>query len=479
MKNKIKRISAMVSMVMALATFSSLNVFAQEVEVTSSTPIPLVISEQSTTSEDTSTPVIPQANITSYFVSMVDGDDQFWGWGERANVTIEVNTNVEGAVSARFINNAAFNADSYAVNGNVVSNGTHHTIVFNNVKYNGGGNNLEVEVTIAGQGVFNLSQTIAQCYDVNPNPPTPEPTAVPTPTEKPEYDYPKIIVKDFSFGGTSVEAGKEFTLDLVLFTTSGNANLEDVMVGLNFGDAKNVSLASGSMNTYVGTMAPSTTKTISFKMMTDATIEPGAIGISVNLSSKNGETISSPISIPVIQPERFDITNMEAPETIMMGEEGYLSVTFVNKGKSPINNLTAEIQGENMANPGQSQFLGNIAAGTENSADFSVMAKEEGVITGKVILSYEDAKGEIKTLEKDFSCTVEPAMSMDDMMGMGMPDSMMQDAASQDVQAGMPIWGWVLIVVVLCGVVATVVVVVRKKRKAVQLAQLEDEDEDI
>ena len=178
-----------------------------------------------------------------------------------------------------------------------------------------------------------------------------------------------------------------------------------------------------------------------------------------------------------MQPERFDITNMEAPETIMMGEEGYLSVTFVNKGKSAINNLSAEIQGENLANPGQSQFLGNIAAGTENSVDFSVVAQAEGTITGKVILSYEDAKGETKTLEKDFSCTVEPGMSMDDMMGM--PGDMMDDAMAQDVQPGMPIWGWILIVVGVCAVVTIVIVVVRKKRKAAKLAQLEDEDEDI
>lgn len=484
MKNKIKRISAVVAMAMTLTMFSSLSVLAEDAAAASNTPIVLAASSETTgeqggtgSSQETIPQEVSDATITSYFVTMIDGADEFWGWGERANVTIELTTAVESAVSARFINNAAFNADSNIVQGEVSSQGNRHAITFKNVKYNGGGNTLEFELTVAGHGVFNLSQTIAQCYDVNPNPPTPEPTAVPEPTAKPEYDYPKIIVKDFSFGGTSVEAGKEFTLDLVLFTTSGDANLEDVMVGLNFGEAKNVSLASGSMNTYVGAMAPNTTKTISYKMMTDATIEPGAININVNLSSKNGETIASPISIPVVQPERFDITNMEAPETIMMGEEGYLSVTFVNKGKSAINNLSAEIQGENLANPGQSQFLGNIAAGTENSVDFSVVAQAEGTITGKVILSYEDAKGETKTLEKDFSCTVEPGMSMDDMMGM--PSDMMDDAMAQDVQPGMPIWGWILIVVGVCAVVTIVIVVVRKKRKAAKLAQLEDEDEDI
>lgn len=326
--------------------------------------------------------------------------------------------------------------------------------------------------------VVTLSQTIGQCRVLPADPVEPEPVPTPEPTPAPtaEPDLPKVMVKDFSFGGTSVEAGKEFTLDLTLFTTSGNTNLEDVMVGLNFGEAKNVSLASGSMNTYVGTLAPGATKHITYKIITDATIEPGAIGITVQLTSKNGEPNSSPISIPVTQPDRFEITGIEAPETIMLGEEGYLSVTFVNKGKSPVNNLSAEIQGTNLANPGQSQFLGNIAAGTENSVDFNVMASAEGTINGKVLLSYEDAKGEIVTLEKEFSCTVQAMPEMDPgMMDPGMMDPTMGDG----VESGMLWWGWLLIALGVAAVAAAVVLVVLKKKKAKKLAELEDDDEDI
>lgn len=487
MKQSIKRISAVLAMAMALSAFSAFSVFAEgeSTSAPASAPQSTSVAVQAengsnsastanSTVEVTPTPEptqVPVAQVNSYEISLVDGLDNLWDWEERANVTIHF-SNGETITSARLVNNGTFAADNY---GTVEVPASGGSITFSNVRYNGGGNTLEFELTTTTAGVITQSITVAQCMDVNPNPPEATATPAPAPTEKPEYDYPKILVKDFSFGGTSVEAGKEFTLELTLFTTSGNANLQDVMVGLNFGELKGVSLASGSMNTYVGEMAPNTTKTISYKMMTDATIEPGAISINVNLSSKNGEATTSPISIPVTQPERFDITNMEAPETIMMGEEGYLSVTFVNKGKSAINNLSAEIQGDNLANPGQSQFLGNIAAGTENSVDFSVMAAAEGTINGKVVLSYEDAKGEVKTLEKEFSCTVEPMPEMDfDPMDPGMMDPTMTDTAP-----GMPVWGWALIVVGVAAVVVVVVVVVKKKQKAKKLAQLEDEDEDI
>ena len=490
MKQRIKRISAVLAMAMALSAFSAFSVFAegegtsapasasqsavQQAESGSPAPTatPTVTPAPDPTEVPTPEPTeVPVAQVGSYDISLVDGRDNLWDWDERANVTIHF-TSGETVSSARLVNNGTFAADNY---GTVEVPASGGSITFSNVRYNGGGNTLQFELTTTTAGVVTQSITIAQCMDVNPNPPEPTATPEPTPTAEPEYDYPKILVKDFSFGGNSVEAGKEFTLELTLFTTSGNANLQDVMVGLNFGELKGVSLASGSMNTYVGEMAPNTTKTISYKMITDATIEPGAISINVNLTSKNGEAATAPISIPVTQPERFDITNMEAPETIMMGEEGYLSVTFVNKGKSAINNLSAEIQGDNMANPGQSQFLGNIAAGTENSVDFSVMAAAEGTINGKVILSYEDAKGEVKTLEKEFSCTVEPMMDM----GIDPMDPGMMDPTVTETAPGMPVWGWVLIVVGVAAVVVVVVVVVKKKQKAKKLAQLEDEDEDI
>lgn len=480
MKQSIKRISAVLAMAMALSAFSAFSVFAEGEGNSAPTTSVVMLADSSSTGQPTATPEPtpvpnPVVSLSSYTVDRVHEGGTNWAQTEHADLTFNMKTDmpITGTVTVRLVNNGTFtgNGASYPVN---VNNATDFSVSIPNVTYEGGGALMELEITLPNQGVTSLSQTIAQCHDVNPYA-TPAPTAVPEPTAKPEYDYPKILVKDFSFGGTSVEAGKEFTLELTLFTTSGNANLQDVMVGLNFGELKGVSLASGSMNTYVGEMAPNTTKTISYKMMTDATIEPGAISINVNLSSKNGEATTSPISIPVTQPERFDITNMEAPETIMMGEEGYLSVTFVNKGKSAINNLSAEIQGDNLANPGQSQFLGNIAAGTENSVDFSVLAAAEGTINGKVILSYEDAKGEVKTLEKEFSCTVEPMPDMSvDPMDPGMMDSTVTETAP-----GMPVWGWVLIVVGVAAVVVVVVVVVKKKQKAKKLAQLEDEDEDI
>lgn len=479
MKNKI--ISLSLALALALGVFAGAPVYAEgeETQPDGQTPGTITNTDQTGGGEgggSTSEPSPTEISIVNYDIG--GGFGAHLRPGETATISITLSDEWAATVGANLrgrISTSAFSgkdATATVSAGADGKNNDRYKLVFENVTYNGGSNEFTFDViTEGGESREIISKTlpITQCAEAV------EPTPAPTPAPA---EVPKIMVKDFTFGGNSVEAGKEFTLELTLFTTSGNTNLEDVMVGLTFPtDSKNVSLASGSMNTYVGAMAPNETRTISYKMVTDATMEPGSVNITVQLTSKNGEAATSPISIPVTQPERFEITNVEAPETMMMGEEGYLSVTFVNKGKSAINNLTAEIQGENLANPGQSQFLGNVAAGTENSVDFSVMASAEGVINGKVILSYENSKGEVATLEKEFSCTVE-AMPVYDDPGM-MDPGMMDPTMGEDVSTGMPIWGWALIVVGVGAVVAVVVVVIRKKKAAKKLAELEDEDEDI
>ena len=503
MKNVVKKISVLLALVLVVSMLGSVAVFAEG----ENAAVDEVLTGDTAQGEEGKTDgadgtenkneVTPAATpepapyIVGYDVKS-DTMGDFYNVWDVADITVkfvdEWAANPENISAEAWENDTKpvkvrVNATSFKkIEGTIEKQDGIFVATFKDVEYIGGSNQFTFELIYEGsnkpRAIQTLTQEIVQCSDYIPPEETSAPIATPAPTAEP--DLPKIMVKDFTFGGTSVEAGKEFTLDLTLFTTSGNTNLNDVMVGLNFGDSKNVSLASGSLNTYVGAMAPGATRHITYKVVTDATMDPGAISITVQLSSKNGADSSYPISIPVTQPIRFDITNMEAPEVIMMGEEGYMSVTFVNKGKSEITNLSAEIQGENLANPGQNQFLGNIAPGTENSVDFSVMAAAEGVINGKVILSFEDAKGEVQTLEKEFSCTVEAMPEFDPNMGYPDGDMSIEDPMmGGDVEkTGMPWWGWLRVAAAAGGVVVAVVVVLKKK-KAKKQALLEDDDEDI
>lgn len=373
-------------------------------------------------------------------------------------------------------------------NSKITASGTkgQGIVEINNIKYNGPSNALKVTIAdAAGANGADGNFTISECQLPEPTPaPTPVPTAEPTPepTATPQPKTPGLILKETNFGGTSVAAGEPFDLTLTIYATDGGENLSDVMVTLGIND-ENVTLANGNLNVYLGEMAPGSTRQVTYKILPGANFTGGVAKFSVGLSGKGKNTGAAPttdgstsVSVPVTQPDRFEITGLEAPETMMVGEEGYLSLSFVNKGKMQINNLSAELKG-NMANPGQSQYLGNLAAGTENSVDFSLMANEAGTIEGTIVLSYEDAQGEIITLEKTFSCTVEENMGGGDIwIDPGMDPTMGGEV--EEPSGGVPVFVWIILAVVVIGGGVAAVVIVRKK-KAAKLAQLEDSDEDI
>lgn len=510
MKKHAKWISALLVLALAACLFGGMAVWAEGEDegdpttpVATATPTPepqinsqppagnglaLLTNDSGSTQADvgpTETPTPPpvdpgeKVDLISYNVS-----PHYIENGEYFSMTLNVvdnrindlaKSNVTSAVAT--INGSAFTYRS-ATCTDVADNSFDFT--FGDILYVGGTPDMTIEISYPGSSVpiGTISLTLTQCVDT----PDPTPTPVPEATPEPTYKTPGIIIRESSFGDApQVQAGSPFTLSLTVFTTTGTENLSDVLITLSL--PKDVSLATGNLNTYIGEMGPEATRTVTYQILPSATFVDGVANIGIEMSGKGlnsgaAASGSTSISVPVVQPERFEITNIEAPETMMLGEEGYVSLTFVNKGKTPINNLSAEIRGDNLANPGQSQFLGNIAAGTENSVDFNVAASGAGTINATIVLSYEDDAGNVKTLEKTFSCTVEDMPMFDDpgMMDPGMMDPAMGD---EEPGGGMPWWGWLLIVLAVGGGAAAVVVVLKKRKAKKALAQLEDQDEDL
>ena len=373
--------------------------------------------------------------------------------------------NVDASNVAAKINSAAFTFTGLAEVSQFESGQSEgkpfcsYVLIFRDVIFNGGGNSVQVDISYKDttRPVSSLTQVLAACDDAAAR-------------------TPGLIVRDVNYGGTSITAGQSASLTLSVFATTGNEDLSDVMVSLSLPEG--VTLSSGSQTTYLGSMKSGGLQTATFNLLPSATFTGGVANITVNLSGvgkDSGTSVSgsSTVSIPVLQPERFEITNVESPDAMMLGEEGYISVTFVNKGKTSINNLSAEISGDNLANPGQSQFVGNIAAGTENSVDFDVAALETGTITGIITLSYEDSTGAAKTLTTNYSITVNEMPAMEDP---GMTDPGMMEP---ETEGGLPVGVIVVIVIVAAGVIALVVRIVLKKRKAKALAALGEDDEDL
>lgn len=335
-----------------------------------------------------------------------------------------------------------------------------YVLLFRDVIYNGGGNTLPINLSYmdTSKPLQQFSVTIGQCVD------------------KDQTTSPNLLVRSSSYGD-SVTAGTAFTLSLGVYATDGSEALNDVIIALTL--PENISLKSGSLSSYVGSISPKQTREVSFDIMPSAGFASTVADITVNMSGTGAVTgkavtATTTISVPVSQPNRFEVGQLElSSDTIYVGDTGSVTLTYVNKGKNAISNLEARLTGSNLGAGGY-QYLGNLNAGTEGSVDFDIVPDAAGTVSGVITLSYEDASGNPQTISKDFSVSAEE-MNMDDSYY----DPSMDDV--QPEQTGMPVWAWVLIGV--CGavvIIVIVVVVVRKRKKAKALAALEeDSDEDI
>lgn len=335
-----------------------------------------------------------------------------------------------------------------------------YVLLFRDVIYNGGGNTLPINLSYldTSKPMQQFSVTLGQCVD------------------KDQTTTPNLLVRTSTYGD-AVTAGSPFTLSLGLYATDGNEMLNDVIVSLTL--PENISLNGGSLSNYVGIMAAKSMRDVTFSVLPAAGFTGTVADITVNMTAVGditGKAVSSTttISIPVSQPDRFEVGQLQlSADTMMVGDTGSVTLSYVNKGKNPIGNLEARLTGTNLGSESY-QYLGNLNAGTEGSVDFDITPDAAGNISGIITLNYEDASGNPRTISKDFTATAEEVNYED-----AMPDY--DPSMDEPQQTGMPVWGWVLIVVCVGVVVAVVVVViVRKRKKAKALAALdEDSDEDI
>ncbi len=285
-----------------------------------------------------------------------------------------------------------------------------------------------------------------------------------------------LIIKSSSIGADVVNAGDEFKLNLTVYATaSGSKEVNDVVVSVT--TATGVTITSGSSTQYIGTMKPGQTKTVSFPMRALPDFTEGVSTVSVAVTGTGVTGTPTTVSVPVRQPDRFEVTRIETPETMMVGEDGMASIYFVNKGKTAINNLTVQFTGKNVKQENQTQYVGNLAAGTEESADVELSPVAAGAVEGTFTMTYEAPSGDLVTITKDISTVAEeyqdPFAGMDpDMMDPNMPADGMPDE-----NGGLAPWQIALIVVVVIAAAVAVVIVLRK-RSAKKKAEQEESDED-
>ena len=277
---------------------------------------------------------------------------------------------------------------------------------------------------------------------------------------------PIVILSKYNYGGSSVAAGSSTNLSFSFTNTSKTIKIENVMVTVTGGQDL---MLNGSTNTfYFESVAASGSKTVTVPMKAAQLISASAQDVKIDVTyeyvdqnaRKSGNATLS-LSVPLYQPDRFEMSEPTSSYTGYVGEETSLTIDYVNKGKSAINNVEATISGD-IDSPTPYQRVGTIDGGKNGTIAFAVTPQLEGENQVKIVITYEDSNGNTK--ERVFEATVE-AMAYEPA-DPGMDDPGMIDPEPAHTFP----WKYVIIAVVAALIVLLIVLRIRKK-KAKQKAE--------
>ena len=271
---------------------------------------------------------------------------------------------------------------------------------------------------------------------------------------------PIVILSKYNYGGSSVAAGSSTNLSFSFTNTSKTIKIENVMVTVTGGQDL---MLNGSTNTfYFESVAASGSKTVTVPMKAAQLISASAQDVKIDVTyeyvdqnaRKSGNATLS-LSVPLYQPDRFELSEPKTSYTGYVGEETSLTIDYVNKGKSAINNVEATISGD-IDSPTPYQRVGTIDGGKNGTIAFAVTPQLEGENQVKIVITYEDSNGNTK--ERVFEATVE-AMAYEPT-DPGMDDPGMIDPEPAHTFP----WKYVIIAVVAALIVLLIVLRIRKKK---------------
>jgi hypothetical protein len=271
---------------------------------------------------------------------------------------------------------------------------------------------------------------------------------------------PNIIVTNFTYGDGSVPVGGTFDLAFT-FQNMGNVAVQNMVIVVDGGE--NFSVSGGTNTFYVQWLDAGYSLTQTVPMQALASAKSGAQGITLsfkyeyvdqNVRSSNSSDIK--ISVPVSQPDRFQVNDPVMPDSAMTGQETTVTLAYVNKGKGDISNVEAVMEGDGFEATAATQYVGNVASGANGSIGYAFTPTAAGDFSAKLKVNYEDSDGQAKTKEFPIAFAVaDPAPQVDPSMGQ----------AEEPEQKTLPLWAWVAAVAILALLIVLVVVLVRRHHK--------------
>lgn len=259
-------------------------------------------------------------------------------------------------------------------------------------------------------------------------------------------NVPKIIIDEYSFDPSIVQAGTPFTLNLRIFNTNRKKTIKNIRVSLtadaattsspsgssggdfNLGSAVNLPqgggeasafIPVGSSNTFhIETIKPRKYHSKDLTLTTAPDLVAKAYTITANFeyedSDGNPYQSSEIIGIPVTQKSeiQFGDLNIEK-EGATVGVPLPLSLEFFNTGKTALTNVMVKVRG-NFSADTSTYFAGTIEPGASDSYDVNITPDKAGKQKGEVVITYDDEAGMPQEKVEAFEIQVDKEMPVDE-----------------------------------------------------------------
>lgn len=219
---------------------------------------------------------------------------------------------------------------------------------------------------------------------------------------------PRILLENYYLGGDYVQAGQTFPLTLLFRNTSENSTVRNIKVSLS-SEGDIFAPVGSSSSFYFAEIPPNGTVEHTINLHPQATAEHKVYTLTARLDyqDEDGSKLEEQetISLPVVKEIKLVTSDVVVPMEVYPGSPTSITLDLYNTGRSPIRNLMITTEGDFEVQNGN-LFIGTLEAGRDDYYDATLIPQQEGELSGKVILTYEDELGNPYQLEKGFTLKV-------------------------------------------------------------------------
>lgn len=241
---------------------------------------------------------------------------------------------------------------------------------------------------------------------------------------------PKLIVSNYACDPLIVMAGQEFDLNMEILNTHASKGVKNIKMFLTLAEetssesekSGNIFTPVKSSNTfYFDAIGPKSTAQKQLRLYVVPEAQPKTYTLTVNFEYEDSAgkeyTATELLGINVKQVTELQVDDFAMPDTVEMYSPVTVSFGYYNTGKVTLSNVMVKLEGD-VDCQNKNTYIGNMDSGAGEYYETSFTPNNSGEVPVSILISYEDATGEVKEERRDFVLNVMEPMMPEDMEDM-------------------------------------------------------------